>query len=191
MNSYVPEVRPLSRREIEDEALAVISRLYPKLLRKPGRFPVLDFWDRLKDDYGLEPAVEHLSDGVEGITWPDGRVVLSEETYRGAHNGEGRPRYTVPHECFHGIKHRDQIRSALVDAGEIVLYRRHLVKPFRDPEWQANAFSSAILMPACMVAKVLSNTPKVLVISRMMEEFGVSRRAAEVRLDVLERNRNQ
>ncbi|MGD0383656.1 MAG: hypothetical protein ABSA77_09055 [Thermoguttaceae bacterium] len=47
MSLYVPAVAPMSRQKIEEEALAIISLYYPKLLRKPGYFPVLDFFDLL------------------------------------------------------------------------------------------------------------------------------------------------
>ncbi len=112
MSTYVPVVKPMSRMDIEADAKTVIRRFYPRLLRRPGQFPVLDFFDLLKDEYGLEPGVEPLSDGVEGMTFPDGRVLVSEETYRGAHCGVGRCRFTVPHESYHGIKHRAQDSKA-------------------------------------------------------------------------------
>ena len=95
MSTLVPTVRPHSRKEIELQAAGVISRFYSSLLRAPGEFPVLDFFDRLKDDYLLDPGVEELADGVEGITWPDGRVIVSEATYRAASRGNGRARYTL------------------------------------------------------------------------------------------------
>lgn len=185
MSQLVPVVAPLSRADIEQHATIVIRRFQPRLLTKPGRFPVLKLFDFLGDEYGLDPGVEELSDGVEGMTFPDGRVLLSEETYRGAHVGTGRPRFTVAHECYHGIKHREQIRRVLSDTGELVVYRRQIVKPFRDPEWQANAFSGAVLMPAAMVRLLAAGEHRLLLPLRMAEEFGVSHQAAEVRLKVL------
>ena len=184
MNQYVPAVAPLSRAEIEQDATRIITKFKPALLKKPGCFPVLKLFDAL-EDYGLEPGVEELSDGVEGMTYPDGRVLLSEETYRGAYERQGRPRFTVVHECCHGIKHREQIRRALFDTGEIVVYRRQSIKPFLDPEWQANVFSSALLMPAQMVRILAEREHRMLLVSTMAEVFGVSFKAAEVRLKVL------
>lgn len=186
MESYVPAVAPQSRRDIERCATEVISRFYPELLRKPGPFPVLDFFDHvIREDYGLDPGVEPLSDGVEGMTWPDGRVLVSEETYRGAADDSGRPRFTVVHECFHGIKHRAQIRRALVDAGELVLYRRHDIKPFLDPEWQANMFAGAVLMPEVMVRVLAGRCHRLALPGAMTSVFNVSLQAAEVRLKKL------
>jgi Zn-dependent peptidase ImmA (M78 family) len=148
---------------------------------------VLNFFDHvLRDEYGLDPGVEPLSDGVEGMTWPDGRVLVNEETYCGADNGFGRPRFTVVHECYHGIKHRDQIRKALIDTGELVLYRRDDIKPYVDPEWQANTFASAVLMPEQMVRRVIAGKQRRLMANSLVEVFAVSLTAAEVRLKKLD-----
>ena len=186
MNQLVPVVAPMSRAGIERDAKIIIIRFQPDLCKKPGRFPVLKLFDALSDDlYGLDPGVEELSDGVEGMTYPDGRVLLSEETYRGADQGLGRPRFTVPHECYHGMKHREQIRRALTDIGELVLCRRQNIKPYRDPEWQANAFAGALLMPEPMVRLLASKRQRILLLDAMADAFGVSPKAAEVRLNVL------
>ncbi len=52
------------------------------------------------------------------------------------------------------------------------------VKPYMDPEWQANRFASAFLMPRHLV-------PKYRSISEIMNEFGVTKLAAEVRVKIL------
>lgn len=186
MSHLVPIVAPMSRLAIEREARLVIIRFGPALLKKPGRFPVLKLFDALSDDpYRLDPGVELLSDGVEGMTYPDGRVLLSEETYRGAHQEHGRPRFTVPHECYHGMKHGRQIRRALADVGELVVCRRGNIPAFRNPEWQADAFAGAVLMPEEMVRLLAKEQRRALLTETMAAEFGVSVRAAEVRLSVL------
>lgn len=185
MSEFVPSVQPLSRNDIESHAVQIIRRFYPHLLRKPGAFNVLDFFDLLRDEFGLDPAVDQLPDGVEGMTWPDGRVIVSEETYRGAALGKGRPRFTIPHEGYHGIQHRSQIRKALYDSGELILYRRQLVRPYQDPEWQANTFASSILMPASMVQELAKKESRLFLAETMTEVFQVSPTAAEVRLKKL------
>lgn len=186
MSQFVPVVAPISRAEIEEEAKVVIDRFRPRLLTKPGCFPVLALFDALDDPpYRLDPGVEELSDGVEGMVYPDGRVLLSEETYRGADNEIGRPRFTVAHECYHGMKHGRQIRRALTDVGELVVCRRQSIKPFLDPEWQANAFAGALLMPEQAVKLLAEKERRMFLTATMAEVFGVSVRAAEVRLNVL------
>ncbi len=186
MSQFVPVVAPISRAEIEEEAKLTIARFRPRLLAKPGCFPVLKLFDALGDPpHNLDPGVEVLSDGVEGMVYPDGRVLLSEETYRGADEEVGRPRFTVAHECYHGMKHSKQIRRALTDVGELVVCRRQNIKPFLDPEWQANAFGGALLMPEEMVRLLVAKERRVLLAATMAEVFGVSMQAAEVRLNVL------
>lgn len=187
MSNYVPAVAPLSRSNIERDAQRVIALHFPTLLTEAKPFPVLHFFDHvLRDEYGLDPGVEPLSDGVEGMTWPDGRVLVSEDTYRGAASGNGRARFTIVHEAYHGIKHRQQIQRALVDAGELVLYRRTDLKPYLDPEWQANTFAGAVLMPEPIVRYLHARhkSPTYLA-SVMTQQFQVSLKAAEVRLKKL------
>jgi hypothetical protein len=185
MNQFVPVVTAMSRAQIEANAVCVITEFRPRLLSSPGRFPVLKLFEALEDKFGLDVGVEELSDGVEGMTFPDGRVLLSEATYRGANEGAGRQRFTVLHECFHGMRHRKQIQRVLVDVGELVMYRRKLVKPYLDPEWQANAFAAAVLMPEEMVRLLARHHNRALLPSMMAETFGTSVQAAEVRLKKL------
>jgi hypothetical protein len=181
-------VSPLSLKEIENFTDITIEYLSPELLRKPGSFPILHFFDHiLPDEFGLDCGVTDLSDGVEGMTLPDGQVLVSEETYRRASEGVGRARFTVAHECFHGIQHRDQIQRALVDTGELVLHRRGELKPFLDPEWQANEFAGALLMPRRAIAILREQHQRLLLPLVMAETFEVSVKAAEVRLGILEK----
>lgn len=137
-------------------------------------------WELLEDEYQLKPGVAELSDGTEGMTWPDGRVHVNEATYRGMLAGNGRARFTMCHEAYHGLAHREQIRNVLVDTGELVLYRRSQLAPTVDPEWQANVFAASILMPWSTVQQVLreaSDKP----IEDMMYYFKVSNSAAAIR----------
>jgi hypothetical protein len=185
MNHFVPVVAGMSRAEIERDSIRIITEFQPDLLRNPGRFPVLKLFESLEDQYGLDVGVEELSDGVEGMTFPDGRVLLSEATYRGANDGAGRQRFTVLHECYHGIKHRKQIQRALVDVGELVMCRRQSIKPYLDPEWQANAFAAAVLMPEKMVRLLARRHHRFSLPDAMATEFGTSIQAAEIRLEKL------
>jgi hypothetical protein len=183
MANYVPRVSPCSKRDLEVHANGLITKYFPYLLSKPGEFPILDFFEHiLPRDYSLDTGVELLSDGVEGITWPDGRVLVSEETYRAAARRNGRARFTIAHEACHGIRHRTQIKRALVDTGQLVLHRRADIECFRDPEWQANYFAGALLMPESMVRKLSAEEPRMFLPLTMTDIFGVSEKAAEVRL---------
>lgn len=187
MSQYVPKVSPLSREKIERGAAEILQNFYPHLIDRPGIFPVLEFFDRLKDDFGLDPGVAELSTGVEGMTYPDGRVLVSESTYRLAAMGYGRDRFTVMHECSHGLLHSEQIRDALIDSGKLVFYRRREVPAYEDPEWQANSLASALLMPRTAVAALLkANASMRNPVQAVRHAFQVSATAAEIRLAILE-----
>jgi len=181
MSTYVPRVAAKSKREIEEEAAKILRLHFPQLLRTPGRLNVLEFWELLGDEYGLQPGVDDLSDGTEGMTWPDGRVLVNEATYRGVVRGNGRSRFTMCHEAYHGLQHRSQIRNVLVDTGELALFRRGELKPAVDPEWQANVFAASILMPWPTVKSVLSEAADKP-IEDVMYFFGVSKTAASIRI---------
>lgn len=188
MSTYlVPPVAPRTKHEIENDAESFLAKHFPERLVKPGRTDVLEMWELLGDVYDLEPGVAELSDGVEGMTWPDGRVQVNEATYRGAHRGQGRPRFTMCHEVYHGLAHRSQIRRVLVDTGELTLYRRSDIPTQIDPEWQANVFAAALLMPRAMV-KLVDKEARNAEIADMVYYFGVSPTAARVRLSSLRRN---
>lgn len=166
-----------------------MSSHFPELLRSPGRLDVLEFWEILGDCYGLRPGVDDLSDGTEGMTWPDGRVLVNEDTYRRVVRGNGRARFTMCHEAYHGLMHRDQIRSVLVDTGELALFRRTELKPAVDPERQANVFAASILMPwpaMKMVLREAAGKP----IEDVMYFFGVSMTAAAIRIREFKKRRD-
>lgn len=183
---YVPAVSPKSRALIEKEAIAFQVEHFPKLLTTPGRLPVIKLFDDvLYSKYELETGVDDLPVGVEGMTWPDGRVLVSESTYELAIRGEGRARFTIVHEGYHGLAHRHQLAQVLVHTGGIVLHRRGDLQAFRDPEWQANTFASYILMPTATMKIVIARTKASALVAAVTEAFGVSRKAAEVRLQIM------
>lgn len=181
MSAFVPRVTAKSKRQIEDDATAFLGRHFPDLLERPAKLDVLEMWELLEDAYGLKPGVQELSDGTEGMTWPDGRVYVNEATYRGAMRGEGRPRFTMCHEAYHALEHRSQIRNVLVDTGELALFRRSELPPAVDPEWQANVFAASVLMPWQAVKQVLAEAADKS-IEDMMYFFGVSKSAAAIRI---------
>jgi hypothetical protein len=189
MSTFVPRVKPKSKRKIEAEAFTFLKQHFPERLEKPGRLDVLELWELLQDSYGLKPGVEDLSDGTEGMTWPDGRVLVSEATYRGVVSGNGRSRFTMCHEAYHGLAHRKQIRNVLVDTGELALFRRSELAPAFDPEWQANVFAASILMPWPMVRQVLREAADKPV-EDLMYFFRVSYTAADIRRREFKRRQN-
>ncbi|MDE2508879.1 MAG: ImmA/IrrE family metallo-endopeptidase [Planctomycetota bacterium] len=191
MIDCIPLVAPLSRARIENMAKSILAKHYPLALSRPTAIDVVDFCDRvLLEHYGIECFVDHLAwmDGTEGLALPDNTVLIDEQVYCAAVDGDGRSRFTMIHEAFHSIQHSPQIRRAIKDQrGNLRRYRKNQVPAYMDPEWQANTFASAFLMPEQAVRAYLAgryaDSPLALLISL---KFRVSEKAARVRLGKLE-----
>ncbi|QDV23442.1 ImmA/IrrE family metallo-endopeptidase [Aureliella helgolandensis] len=184
--TYVPQVEPLSYREIEEISLRQLERHFPDLLLAPGPVDVIETWELLHDIYKFDTSVTStLPHGVEGRTWPDHRVEVSDATYTLACRGDPRSRFTVIHECAHVWQHASQIRNVLESGSTLRLNRRDSIPTFRDPEWQANAITAAYMMPACALKILKKRRP--LSARLLMQVFNVSYSAANVRLDVVNR----
>jgi hypothetical protein len=189
MSRSVPEVKPQSWNDINEIAYREVERFAPQLLTIPAPFPVEAYFDRILFKYEwIQPGVADLGEGYEGICTPDGRVLISNGTYEALQKNDGRARFTVAHECYHGICHSRQIKSQLVES-RLSLKRRGQIKPFRDPEWQANVFASALLMPAPSVASLKASIGPGFDATDMMETFLVSYEAANVRYEQLKSKR--
>ncbi len=190
MIDFIPPVAPLSRTRIEEMAKSILAKHYPRVLSRPTAIDVVDFCDRvLFEHYGIACFVDHLAwiDGTEGLARPDRVVLIDEATYRAAVEGDGRSRFTMIHEAFHSIHHSPQILRAINDQrGSLRRYRKNQVPAYMDPEWQANTFASAFLMPEQPVRAYLAGrsaaSPLSLLIS---QKFRVSEKAARIRLGKL------
>jgi hypothetical protein len=134
-------------------------------------FPVVPF---------VEMGLQHLVDGLEfdvvevaemgarmGAVNPlTGAFMIREDVYEAAVNGQPRHRFTVAHEAGHALMHVRTLNRLPTSMGK--------VPAFRDPEWQANRFAAALLMPRHLIKKCSS-------IREIMEQFGVSKECAEMR----------
>lgn len=82
--------------------------------------------------------------GDHGQANPDqNMIVLREDVYEGALDGLGRDRGTVLHELGHVLLHKTERMTHRRAAGP--------PKTYRDPEWQAKAFSGEFLVPAHLI----------------------------------------
>lgn len=92
-------------------------------------------------------------------------ILIREDVYLGAVNGNGRDRMTIIHEIAHYI---------LLVVNGIKLYRNFSgAKPeaFRDPEWQAKALAGELLCPYHLIGGMAA--------SQIALACGVSDEAAE------------
>ncbi|MEH3063662.1 MAG: ImmA/IrrE family metallo-endopeptidase [Methylobacterium radiotolerans] len=172
MSDVVFMAPPMSRANIEAGTMAIRKLLgftdpfldVPRLLEyalggiAPGfTFEVLD-----RDVMGSR----------HGQMDPGKRIVaLRLDVYEGLIAGRGRDRFTACHEVGHAVLHGGRLNRLAPGVKPA---------PYRDPEWQANAFAGALLMPAHMMAVAES-------IEDAMAEFGVTEDATRVRARVLKR----
>jgi hypothetical protein len=177
----VPIVPPLSWTDIEREARFLISRSYPVLLNEPGPFPVDEFFEqKLKSILGFDYDVRQLPPGHEGEMDPiEKSITLSPETYDGLLCEQPRARFTGAHEFGHAVLHPKYLRELLIEKRGARTFKRAEIKSFRDPECQANAFASALLMPSHHVRMLLGKGEGA---GALMRIFKVSRTAADIKI---------
>lgn len=183
--TYVPRVKGMSYREIEVLANKHREGIFPRTLTLPKPVDVEQVWETIGDTF-VTVVSDSLPEGIEGRTWPNGIVEISEATFHGMRRNDPRSRFTVIHECAHAILHVDQIKKVLESRGAVTLNRREDIPAYQDPEWQANAFAASYLMPREACYELHRNerhfNPHLL-----MEAFCVSYTAACRRIEVLMR----
>jgi hypothetical protein len=113
-------------------------------------------------------------------------VLASEHAYGWLQQRHPRGGYFVAHELGHCLLHIDQLlRLARMPAAERAalhrLKKEH--KPYEDTEWQANAFASALLMPALGLVTLEKEHGPISAVE-VSERFGVSQEAAGYRLEL-------
>lgn len=206
MNKQLSGVRAdhkLSYRTIE--VYAVQARQYLKLspfdaLNPLSLFENLDLIRiRLRNAsvIPLRNGVEALEDS-EGYARYDARnnlleILASQDTYSRLEAGHPRAGYFVAHELGHCVLHSDQlVRLAKMPTHQQAAYHRGRAdhEAYQDTEWQANAFASALLMPARGLESLEGNLG-CLTVSMIANQFGVSHEAAKYRLQLFEGRRCQ
>ena len=148
--------------------------------------------DRTGQDIPIRGSVIEL-DELEGFTKYDSdnhiiEILASPKTYDWLEKNYPRGGYFVAHELGHCLLHTDQLvrlakmpraqQAALHRGGEMVVH-----KTYQDTEWQANAFASALLMPARGLL-VLEGMYHKLSAAIIAEHFRVSTLAASYRLEL-------
>ena len=120
-------------------------------------------------------------------------VLASESTYAWLEKGHPRAAFFIGHELGHSLLHTDQlVRLAQMPTNQQAAFHRGLSdhKPYYDTEWQANAFASALLMPARGLA-ALEGRYSRLSASMIADTFKVSSETAGYRLDLFHRRKGE
>ena len=122
-------------------------------------------------------------------------ILASPKTYDWLEKGYPRGGYFVAHELGHCLLHTAQLvrLAQMPKAQQAALHRGGQVvghETYQDTEWQANAFASALLMPArgllALEQKCDELSPAIVA-----EHFRVSAQAASYRLDLYNAKKQQ
>jgi hypothetical protein len=120
-------------------------------------------------------------------------VLASEQTYAWLEVSHPRATYFVAHELGHCVLHTEQlVRLAQMPTMQLAAFHRGKTehKPYEDTEWQANAFASALLMPAQGLL-ALEQKRGSLIEYDVSERFGVSNEAAGYRIELFATRRGE
>jgi len=120
-------------------------------------------------------------------------ILASERTYERLVQKHPRGAYFVAHELGHCILHTDQlVRLAMMPTKQQAAFHRgrESHEAYYDTEWQANAFASALLMPARGIATI-EQVNRELSVPLIVDRFGVSREAAGYRLELYKRKKTE
>lgn len=137
----------------------------------------------------------------EGFTKYNGdrriiEILASVKTYDWLEQDYPRGRFFLAHELGHGLLHTDQLmrmaqmsmaqQAAFHQSGPVVGH-----EIYRDTEWQANAFASALLMPAGGLLALEKRHSGGLWPTRIAAHFRVSIEAASYRLKLYNNRKQQ
>ena len=164
-------VAPRSRKQIEEYALAVRRALGVLDGSAVDMLRLLELvLPSVLEGYSFEVVDDRELGEAEATTSMTERTIkMGVSCYEAARQGHVRYPFTLAHELGHLLMHT---------GSQAHMARGESVKPYVDAEWQADAFAGAFLMPADEVRRCIS-------ISEIVQRFGVSRAAAEVRAKVL------
>jgi hypothetical protein len=190
--------RKESYRSIEEFAGALRKMIS---LEPLDQFDALNFFDQIVPEMTVKcgtreiPLYEVVDDcQQEGCTRWDAesgflQIVLSERTHHQLLAGHVRARSTVAHEAGHACLHTDQIirLHGMSLTSQVAFHREKSPHDAcQDTEWQANAFGSALLMPAEGVERVFARLGRQSA-NAIAEHFGVSIESATYRIGTYER----
>ena len=194
----ITETRPRSYSVVAGLAESLASELFPEAIARGGPLPVIDLLssDRLSSFAGA-PVQLVIDDGLkeEGVSEHTGEALflrIPKRTRAKAEAGDGRCRFTLAHEVAHIVLHHEDLQQHRGRAFRDIVAPIEKLPPgtpiFRSPEWQANVWAAAFLMPLPAVRSYLarlSATGEEFTREGFAANFQVSRQAAAIRLEKL------
>lgn len=166
MNIY--KAAPLSRRKIR-KLVSIIRKVTGT--ENQLFFPVVKFMElilpQLIENFTYEICSKEEMPNKCGETFPaENRICIRQDIYEKALNDDPFARYTIAHEIGHlFLNDVESISLCRLEPGE-------KLKPFEDPEWQADCFGGELLMYYPLVKDLDEN--------EISEQCGVTLRAAKV-----------
>lgn len=178
----VPVVKGLSLSQIEQEATQFLEALAPECLRNPQPTPVLEIFENKLEALDFKVIIGKNIKGLGGLTDVTNRFIqLPNATYKRLEKGDPQARFTVAHEFGHAQLHgKEQALGTFPFRNHVTFAQRSRIRAFEDPEWQANTFAAAILMPI-QAMRFLHYQGK-MTSNHVMEIFQVSWPAANRRI---------
>ena len=153
--NLITPVKAMSKAAIRSRALEVLQRLSPESLERPRSVPILRIIEEdLELEFGYRFGIRQSHWAIEGGArpreHPDGAgISLSQDRFDLLVRDNVSARFMAAHELGHIFLHIDQLLVEWRD--EIPVFVGQVmsanVKPYRNPEWQANAFASQLLVP--------------------------------------------
>lgn len=179
-DELVRKVPPRSSREIDEIANATLIHIfnYPQNAFQPRAF--LKFFEggglrTLGLDYGVEKLV-----GEEAhYDASSNAIILDSDTYEALYMDKPRAKFTLAHEIGHAQLHGPYFHKELLQGRTLHRqFPRKNLPAYADPEWQANRFAGAFLMPTSLMIKAIREGWSD---KRIADFFGVSISAAQIR----------
>jgi len=116
-------------------------------VQKYFEFPIVEFFEgvlpNILSDFNYEIIPDKEMGNCDGKTFPELSLIqIKESVYMGACEGKPRDRFTIAHEIGHLLLHgQNNVSHARIDDPN------KKIKPYENPEWQANVFAAELLIP--------------------------------------------
>ncbi|MGQ7828624.1 ImmA/IrrE family metallo-endopeptidase [Altererythrobacter sp. Z27] len=158
----------MTENEIEGLAGAMKRTLGLDQTKRVAMIQMLELMEEWLPDYIFTVQEDDAMPGMDGYTGLEHyEICLSNSTYLALHEGNPEARHTAAHELGHLLLH-SQAPTAYARRSE---YDRHV-----DPEWQADYFADAFLMPRAGVRTCVTA-------EEVAERYSVPLERAEQRFD--------
>ena len=171
------KAKPRSIKDIREKAELIRTVTVMAMDTKTEQFPILHFAEiiipQIAEDFTFVIGSKEEMGNNLGLTdIKEKTITIREDVYENAYNGNGRDLFTIAHEVGHVLLHSEQ------NIQQLARTNKETIKPYENPEWQADTFAAELLMPASMITE----DDTVFTVAR---RFGVSYSAARIRLNKL------